>query len=74
MVVRTNTTMTEKNPNRVAEGFEFGLAIDNAAEASGLISAGEAALKISVYPWGAEFDVVDRVPPNGEEENQNVTH
>jgi hypothetical protein len=34
------------------------LASDNVEEASNLIGTGVARLKISIYPWGSEFDVV----------------
>ena len=57
-MVRTNTTKFETRSNQVCEDFERGLAYDNVEEAAELIANGGAALKISVYPWGAEFDVV----------------
>ena len=61
MVVRTNATKLEARPSRVSRDFECGLACDNVEEVSRLIGRGEAALKVSVYPWGMEFDVVRAV-------------
>lgn len=40
--------------------MKCGLARDNVAHASRLIGQGEAVLKISIYPWGPEFDVVQK--------------
>jgi len=59
-VVRTNTTKLEAKPSSIGEDFAYGLACDNVEEASRLIGEGGASLKISVYPWGAEFDVVEK--------------
>lgn len=57
-MVRTNTTKLEAGPDQVCKDFECGLARNNAEEACTLIGRGEAALKVSIYPWGVEFDVV----------------
>lgn len=40
--------------------MKCGLARDNVDQASELISEGNALLKITVYPWGAEFDLVQK--------------
>ncbi len=40
--------------------MKCGLARENVEHASKLIGEGTAVLKISVYPWGAEFDVVQK--------------
>jgi hypothetical protein len=44
---------------QVCRDFPLRLACDNVDEAAKVIGMGRAALKISVYPWGAEFDVVE---------------
>ena len=61
MAVRMSTTKLEAKPSRTSGDFECGLACNNVKEASRLIGEGAASLRLSVYPWGAEFDVV----PNG---------
>jgi len=61
-----STTKLEAKPSRTSGDFECGLACNNVEEASRLIGRGEAALRLSVYPWGVEFDVVRAVA--GEEQ------
>ena len=69
-VVRTNASKLQTRPSLVCEDFECGLACDNVEEASRLIGKGGAALKVSVYPWGEEFDVVrNDLTDETEEEN-----
>lgn len=73
MVVRLNTTKLETASDRACSRFECGLADDNVEEASRLIDQGGAALKISVYPWGVEFDIVtDGAGYEGEEGNTDA--
>jgi len=40
--------------------LECGLAKENVQEVSKLIGEGRAVLKVSVYPWGPEFEVVQK--------------
>ena len=72
-MVRTNASKLQRNPSRDCGDFEYGLACDNVEEASRLVGRGVAALKISVYPWGEEFDLVrNGVGDEAEEENTSA--
>lgn len=72
-MVRLTTTKLEAASDRACSCFECGLADDNVETASRLIDQGGAALKISVYPWGAEFDIVtDDAGYEGEEGNPDA--
>lgn len=68
-----NTTISEVRTSRPSDDFKCGLACENVGRASELIGAGQAALRISVYPWGAEFDVVRKgTVDESAEENPDV--
>lgn len=59
MVVRTQQATTEPRREKACLDFACGISRDNVGQAATLIGSGGAALKIHVYPCGAEFDVVE---------------